>query len=296
MPETYDPAAAVEVSVVLPCYNEEDAIAMVIRDVRAAMDGTPREYEIIVVDDKSSDRTAEIAKDQGVKVLRHPINRGSGASRKTGILAARGEIVVMLDADGTYTAADIPAMLDRFPEWDQVNGARTSEEGTLKALRVPAKWFIRQLAIYLSGVRIPDLNTGLKAFKRDVMLRYLWVMPEGFSCVTTMTLAFLCNGHAVTWIPTQYHKRIGNSKFHPIRDTSKYFATVVRMVMYFNPLRVFMPLALLFWLLAAGLGVRNILNGSLQEGEIILAAGGFFVASIGLLADLIVAQGKNRPV
>lgn len=301
MPELYNSDQEIYVTVVLPSYNEEEAMSIVIDDVRKAMETTSHNYEIIVVDDLSTDKTAEIAKDKGVIVIKHPVNRGSGASRKTGIRNAKGEIVVMLDADGTYTAADIPRMLELFPEWDQVNGARTSEEGTMKMLRVPAKWFIRRLAIYLSGTYIPDLNTGLKAFKRDVMLKYLWVMPEGFSCVTTMTLAFLCNGYAVTWIPSKYHKRIGVSKFHPIKDTSKYLSTVIRMVMYFNPLSVFMPLATLLFVIGVLLGINNVFfnsasHGSLQQGEIILTLGSILIGSIGLLADLIVSQGKSRDI
>ncbi len=296
MPEIYTQDAPIEVSVVIPCFNEENAIQQVINDVRSAMNQTEYSYEILIVDDCSTDSTASRAEESNVRVIRRKRNGGSGASRKTGIIAARGEIIAMLDADGTYTAADLPQMLDHFPEWDQVNGARTSEEGTMKLFRVPAKWFIRQLAIYLSGVYIPDLNTGLKAFKRSVMLKYLWVMPDGFSCVTTMTLAFLCNGYAVTWIPTQYHKRIGSSKFHPIKDTSKYLSTVVRMVMYFNPLRIFMPMSLI--LILAGI-VRAFydvfrLGWELQESNILLILGGILIGVMGLLADLIVAQGRAR--
>ncbi|MGI6458094.1 MAG: glycosyltransferase family 2 protein [bacterium] len=295
MPENYDPESSVAVSVVIPSYNEEQAIGKVIDDVRAAMTGYPQNYEILVVDDHSRDRTATIAREHGVRVIERPMNGGSGAARKTGIRSARGEIIVMLDADGTYNAPDIPKMLELFPEWDQVNGARTSEEGTMKFLRVPAKWLIRQLAIYLSGVHIPDLNTGLKAFKRSIMLKYLWVMPEGFSCVTTMTLAFLCNGYSVTWIPTQYHKRIGKSKFHPIRDTSKYLGTVVRMVMYFNPLRVFMPVSLVLVLMGLLRTFYNVVFHQLiQEGDILLTLTGIIIGVIGLLADLIVAQGRGR--
>ena len=127
------------------------------------------------------------------------------------------------------------------------------------------------------------------------MLKYLWVMPEGFSCVTTMTLAFLCNGYSVTWIPTQYHKRIGKSKFHPIRDTSKYLGTVVRMVMYFNPLRVFMPVSLVLVLMGLLRTFYNVVFHQLiQEGDILLTLTGIIIGVIGLLADLIVAQGRGR--
>lgn len=283
------------VSVVIPCYNEEQAIGGVIDDVRTAMDGDPHTYEILVVDDCSTDQTAEVALSKGTTVIRRPINGGSGASRKTGILNAGGDIIVMLDGDGTYTAGDIPKLLREFPEFDQVNGARTSEEGTYKIMRVPAKWFIRRLATYLSGTSIPDLNTGLKAFKRDVMLKYLWVIPDGFSCVTTMTLAFLCNGHTVKWIPTAYHKRIGKSKFHPIKDTTKYLFTVIRMVMYFNPLKVFLPSGLFLVLLGTVLGLWHFsAEKGLEQGDITIIVVGFLTCMMGLLADLIVAQGRAR--
>ena len=217
------------VSIVIPAYNEEEAIAPVIDEVREAMEGTDYRNEILVVDDCSKDRTVEVARAKGVRVVERAVNGGSGSSRRTGVLAARGEVVVMLDGDGSYTAADIPKLLDEMPAFDQVNGARTSEEGTLKWLRAPAKWFIRKLACYLTRTRIPDLNTGLKAFRRDVMLEYLWVLPKGFSCVTTMTLAFLCNGYSVKYVPTTYKKRIGKSKFHPITDTANYIGTVLRL-------------------------------------------------------------------
>jgi len=287
-----------EVSIVIPCYNEEEAIGKVIDDIRAAMEADPHTYEILVVDDRSADRTVEVARGKGIAVIRRPINGGSGATRKTGILEARGEIIVMLDGDGTYNAPDIPALLKEMPEFDQVNGARTSEEGTLKFLRVPAKWFIRRLAIYLSGTHIPDLNTGLKAFKRDIMLKYLWVIPDGFSCVTTMTLAFLCNGYAVKWVPTTYHKRIGKSKFHPIKDTSKYFFTVIRMIMYFNPLKVFLPAGFALILLGMIRGLWDALARAkgLEQGDIMMIVVGFMTCVMGLLADLIVAQGRARNI
>ncbi len=284
-----------EVSIVIPCFNEEEAIGPVIDDVRAAMQDDPHSYEIMIVDDCSTDRTTEVAHEKGVRVIRRPVNGGSGASRKTGILEAHGDIIVMLDGDGTYHAPDIPNLLREFPEYDQVNGARTSEKGTMKLLRVPAKWFIRRLAIYLSGKPIPDLNTGLKAFKRDIMLKYLWVIPDGFSCVTTMTLAFLCNGHAVKYVPTQYHKRIGKSKFHPIKDTSKYLFTVIRMVMYFNPLKVFFPLGFLLMVAGVFLGGWHFSAGKgLEQGDITIVLVGFMTCILGMLADLIVAQGRAR--
>jgi glycosyltransferase involved in cell wall biosynthesis len=286
----------VDLSVVLPCFNEEQAVVQVIREVREGLATWPGLYEILVVDDASSDASAERASAEGVRVFRRVENGGSGSARKTGVIEARGAIVAMLDADGTYDAGALPAMLGHFPGYDQVNGARTSEQGTLKPMRVAAKWSIRKLAEWISGKRIPDLNTGLKAFKRDVMLRYLWVLPEGFSCVTSMSLAFLCNGHPVKYVPVTYRKRIGRSKFHPIRDTARYASTMLRMIMYFRPLRVFFPIAVAIGAVALVKGFYDWKlspRHTLQESDIILAVAALMTLVIGLLADLIVAQRRG---
>jgi glycosyltransferase involved in cell wall biosynthesis len=285
----------VDLSVVLPCFNEQEAIARVIREVREGLAPWPGSWEILVVDDASTDDSARRAEQEGVRVLRRVENGGSGASRKTGVVAARGAIVAMLDADGTYDAAALPELVGHLPAYDQVNGARTSEQGTLKPFRIFAKWLIRKLAEWISGKKIPDLNTGLKVFKRDVMMKYLWVLPEGFSCVTSMSLAFLCNGHPVKYVPVVYKKRIGASKFHPIRDTARYASTVLRMIMYFRPLRVFFPLALLMGGVAVAKGLYDWLispRHTLQESDIILALAALMTLVIGLLADLIVAQRR----
>jgi glycosyltransferase involved in cell wall biosynthesis len=282
------------VSIVIPAYNEEKAVGPVIDEVREAMGRTDYRYEILVVDDCSTDRTVELARGEGVRVVERSVNGGSGSSRRTGVLAAHGEIVVMLDGDGSYTAADIPKLLDRMPAYDQVNGARTSEQGTLKWLRAPAKWLIRMLACYLTRTRIPDLNTGLKAFRRDVMLEYLWVLPKGFSCVTTMTLAFLCNGYSVAYVPTTYRKRIGRSKFHPITDTANYIGTVLRMVMFFRPLRFFGPLALVLLAASIGMGIWDFLRThSLQEVDILLFVAGVVTLSLGMITELVVRQRQT---
>lgn len=287
MNETY-------VSVVIPAYNEERAIGKVIAGVKDALHSTSYSYEILVVDDASTDGTYEKARSEGVRVIRRPVRRGSGAARRTGIEAAGGEIVVMLDADGSYEPRDIPKLLEYFPDYDQVNGARTSEQGSWKLLRRLAKWLIRKLACYLTSTEIPDLNTGLKAFKKDPMKKYLWVLPDGFSCVTTMTLAFLANGYAVKYVPTSYYKRIGKSKFHPIQDTAAYLNTVLRMVMYFKPLRVFLPLSALLFvggILKAFLSLRS--TQSLQESDVIILMTAILTAALGLVADIIVTY-HNR--
>lgn len=285
----------VQVSIVIPAFNEEMAIASVIQEVRGAMAATPYSYEILVVDDGSTDSTFEKSKAEGTRTVRRPVRRGSGMARRNGIEAARGEIIVMIDADGSYSASDIPHLLEFFPQYDQVNGARQTEEGSLKWLRAPAKYFVRKLACYLSHTNIPDLNTGLKAFKRSIMMRYLWVLPDGFSCVSTMTLAFLCNGYDVKWIPTRYRKRIGKSKFHPLWDTVSYLLTVIRMIMYFKPLSVFLPISFFLFCSAIAKGVHSVWfsTGRLGFFEVITSMTAVLLGALGLIADLIVAQGRK---
>lgn len=294
-------AVACQLTVLLPAYNELRAMPSVLEEIVAALADQGLQYEILVVDDASTDGTAELVEDFArscwqcpVRMIRCPERRGAGAARKVGIRHARGELIVMLDADGTYPAESIPELLRWFPAYDQVNGARTSEQGTHAWLRRPAKWFIRKLACYLTGHKIPDLNTGLKAFKRELMVPWLWVVPDGFSCVTTMTLAFLTNGYAVKYVPTPYRPRIGHSKFHPIKDTFAYLSTVLRMVLYFRPLKVFLPLAGL--VIAAGL-LKSVfsfrLTGSMQESDIVVLTAGFMTCMLGMLAEVIVAHHRR---
>jgi glycosyltransferase involved in cell wall biosynthesis len=220
-------------------------------------------------------------------------NGGSGTARRIGTTEAYGRIVVWTDADMTYPNERIPEFVQYLadnPDVDQVVGARTSEQGTHKALRVPAKWAIRKVAESLSSTRIPDLNSGLRAFRRDVSLPYLRLLPPGFSCVTTITMSFLSNQHGVDYIPIEYSKRSGVSKFHFVRDAYRYILQVLRMVMYFNPIRVLMPVAL--WLLLGGVVkvvvdlVRFHLH--LSSSTVLLLLSSLIIGSIALLADLIV--------
>jgi glycosyltransferase involved in cell wall biosynthesis len=289
------------VTVLLPAYNEAPAIERVLEETVSAL-GDELSYEIIVVDDGSTDDTSQRAEEFAtgcwrcpIRVIHCPENRGAGAARKVGIRAARGEVIVMMDADGSYPAESIPRLLRWFPAYDQVNGARTSEQGALPWIRRPAKWLIRQLASYLTGQRIPDLNTGLKAFKREAMLPWLWVIPDGFSCVTTMTLAFLTTGRPVKYVPIEYRPRIGKSKFHPLKDTLAYLATVLRMVLYFRPLRVFAPLAGMALILGAAKSWHSFTaTGSMQESDVVLLVAAFLTGVCGLLAEVVVAHHRNH--
>jgi glycosyltransferase involved in cell wall biosynthesis len=291
-----------DVTIVLPCYNEQTHVVAEIERITKAMDASGFSYELMVIDDKSTDNTLAVLREAEprfphMRLVPFGRNGGSGTARRIGSQEARGAVVVWTDADMTYPNERIPEFVQYLvdnPHVDQVVGARTTEQGTHKALRVPAKWTIRKVAEVLSGTKIPDLNSGLRAFRREVSLPYLRLLPPGFSCVTTITLAFLSNQHQVDYIPIDYAKRAGTSKFHFVRDAYRYILQVLRMVVYFNPIKVLMPLAL--FLIFVG-GVKAIVDiiqyyFRITTNAMLLIVAGLIIAAVALLADLIV---RSRP-
>jgi glycosyltransferase involved in cell wall biosynthesis len=287
-----------DVTVVLPCYNEQDHVLEEIERISKAMDATGFSYELLVIDDKSTDGTLKVLQDAlphhpNMRLMPFRRNGGSGTARRIGTNEAYGRIVVWTDADMTYPNERIPEFVQYLldnPDIDQVVGARTTEQGTHKFLRVPAKWVIRKVAEHLAQTKIPDLNSGLRAFRRDVSLPYLRLLPPGFSCVTTITMSFLSNQHSVDYLPIDYAKRAGTSKFHFVKDAYRYILQVLRMVMYFNPIKVLMPLAL--WLFGIGVvkGIVDVVRYDFRvtTSTLLLVMSGLIIASMALLADLIV--------
>jgi glycosyltransferase involved in cell wall biosynthesis len=291
------------VSIVLPCYNEEDHLLLELQRITKAMDDSGYSYELLAVDDASTDGTLKVIQQAELefphlRAIAFRRNGGAGTVRRIGSQMARGEIVVWTDADMTYPNERIPElvrMLDEDRSIDQVVGARTSEEGSHKILRVPAKWVVRKIAEKLAGQRIPDLNSGLRAMRRDIALPYLRLLPPGFSCVTTITLAFLSNQHDISYLPIDYAKRAGKSKFRFVKDAYRYILQVLRMVMYFNPLKVLMPLAL--WLIGIGIakGVFDMVTHPVRfaVNTVLIFITGLLIASLALLADLIVRSRQD---
>ena len=279
-----------KVSLVIPAYNEEEAIGDVLNSAIDTLNNSPYEWEIIVVDDASSDRTAEIVEGfQEVTLVRHPYNMGGGRARNTGINEATGEVVVVSDGDGTYPLQDIPKLVEGLDDCDMVVGSRKKEAGTWKVLRVPTKFFIRKLAEFISGAKIPDLNSGMRAMKREATLPYLHMLPNGHSWVSTITLAFLNNALPVKYVPIDYYPRKGKSTFHPLRDTGSYIMTIFRTITWFSPLKIFLPLALI--LLTGGFVkmITDIIryNWHIAPSTVILLLGGLQILVLGLIADLI---------
>lgn len=297
------------VSVVIPACDEEGSVVRVLEDVRAALAGT--DPDIVVVDDGSGDRTAELALAAGARVLRHPVNRGYGASLKTGIRAALHETIVITDADGTYPASAIPALLEALDTADMAVGSRTGANVHIPAARRPGKWVIRHLTQYVTGMQVPDFNSGLRAFRRSLAERYHRLLPDRFSFTTTITLASLCSGLRVEFLPIDYHPRVGRSKL-----TAKSFFSftwlILRLAALFRPLKVFVPaslaclavgLAKLAWDFAVAARMAGT-AGELAGMEVVSVTSILFllsslqIALVGLLAEAVALRdppGRSRP-
>jgi len=228
------------VSVIIPAYNEEAGVRPQVEAIRRILVAHRIVHEIIVVDDGSDDRTAEAARQAHACVLRHLKNRGYGASLKTGIIAAKYNHIAITDADGTYPADQIPVLLAKLETADMVVGARTGENVHIPWVRKPGKLILGWLANLIAGQRIPDLNSGLRVFRRDCAIQYFPVLSNRFSFTSTITMALLADDYHVVYHPINYYQRIGKSKIVP-RNFLDFIILVIRMAMLFQPLRVFAP-------------------------------------------------------
>jgi glycosyltransferase involved in cell wall biosynthesis len=282
------------VTFVVPAYDEERGIAGVVERLAALELRVP--VEILVVDDGSRDGTAAVldglaARIDRLSVVRHPRNRGYGAALKTGFVRARHAVVVITDGDGTYPEERIADLLARVDDGaDMAVGSRTGADVHVPLVRRPAKAFLRWLASYLAGVPIPDLNSGLRAIRRELVVRYRPILPDGFSFTTTITLAALTNDHRVDYVPIDYAKRAGRSKIRPIRDTLGFTQLIVRTVLYFNPLKVLYPVAgfvLVLLLASVAYDAFVVDPPNLSDKTTLLAMAMMNVLAVGLLADLV---------
>ncbi|HNW91794.1 MAG TPA: glycosyltransferase family 2 protein [bacterium] len=292
-----EPAIHDSLTVLIPCFNEEAMIAATARAVHNTFAAAGVACELIIINDGSTDGTAAqvAALDLPVRVLTNPHCCGYGFSLKRGLRAATRGWIAIIDADGTYPVERFPDLWAQRREFDMIVGARTGERVSIPTLRKPAKWFIGQLANYLAGQRIPDLNSGMRIFRRDLALTFVNILPDGFSFTTTITLAALTSGHLVQYLPIDYFKRHGESKIR-FYHTLDFSLLVVRLITYFKPLKIFFPIAGLFVTLGlARLLVRLADGASIGEATILLIVAGIQIGLIGLLADMLVkSRGVGR--
>jgi len=283
------------ISVVIPTYNEEEAISDDIDAVCKALDGTNWDYEIIIVDDGCTDGSIQIAREKDVRIVTHPIRKGVGRARTTGTKAARGNIIVMTDADNSYPNHDIPRLVEEMDTYHMVVGARKIEQGSYPWLRGPIKTCIKKIAEYITNTKIPDLNSGFRAFRKDIAVNFFNLLPEGHSWVSTITIAFLSNSFDVKFIPIDYYKRKGKSTFHPIRDTYAMILLVIRTIMYFKPLKIFFPTSLVIFVIGC---IRTVYDAKvlmhIKASDIIIIMFSLFLGVLGLLADMIAKLHKVK--
>ena len=230
------------ISVVIPALNEEPVIGKTVSRIRELHP----DFEVIVVDDGSTDQTAEAADRAGATVIRHPYNIGNGAAVKTGIRRASGDLVVIMDGDGQHDPADISRLLAEAHQYDLVVGARSGRSQASPGRRL-ANWLYNRLASYVGKFSIEDLTSGFRVFRRKTVLNYLYLFPNTFSYPTTSTLAYLRSGLTIQYVPITAAKRIGRSKIRPFRDGSRFLLIIIRIATLFSPLRVFLPLSILFF-------------------------------------------------
>jgi len=286
-------------SLVIPAYEEESGINNVLIELVNLKKNKPFIDEIIVVDDGSIDKTAEIVRLYSeFKLIQHSHTRGYGASLKTGIENAKNDIITITDADCTYPVDKIPSLISQLVEndLDMVVGARTGKNVKISFVRRPAKWAIGKLANWVTGQPIPDINSGLRVFKKSSFTPFQYIVPDGFSFTTTITLGMLAGGYKVKFIPIDYFQRSGKSKIRPIRDTLNFIKLILRIGLYFAPLKIFMPISIGLFLISIGWGVftKFVLGELADVTSIIIAMTGFQIAILALLAELINHRLPNQ--
>lgn len=227
-------------SIIIPAFNEEKGIARVLDTIASTLPNA----EVIVVDDASKDDTAGIAESKGARVVRHPTNAGYGRSLKDGIKHASHDIIVISDADGSYPIEQIPALLSKMDEgFDMVVGARQGKAYRGPFLKMPARILLKFLVEFTTGKHIPDINSGLRVFRKSQVMPFFPDLCEGFSFTTTITLVYMLTGKFVAYIPIQYHKRIGRSKVRIIRDSLMTLQYITEAMANYNPIKLYLLLS-----------------------------------------------------
>lgn len=287
---------AYSLTVIIPAYNEGDAIGKVIGKVRELRP----QAEVLVVDDGSQDDTSESARRAGARVIRHPYNKGNGAAVKTGLRNATGEVVLLLDADGQHPPEDIERVLAEIGEYDLVVGARTrdSESAWIRNL---GNAIFNNLATYLSGRKIPDLTSGFRAMRRDYIMEFIHLLPNLYSYPTTSTLAFIKAGYNVKFVPIRARKGTGRSNTRIVRDGVRAIVIILRMITLFAPMKIFLPVSAILFVLGVVYGMVNIFIwglGRIPNGSVLFILSSLFIFLFGLISEQIAAmrfESSQRP-
>jgi glycosyltransferase involved in cell wall biosynthesis len=278
-----------ELSVVVPCYNEPPSVLdETLSRLQASLDKVGSlVYEVIVVDDGSNNRQYSVSASNGrVRIIKHKRNLGYGASLLTGIRQAKSDWIGIVDADSTYPLESFPDLIEKTPEYDMVIGKRNWKD--IPRMRRFPKWLLNTLAGWLAGVKIPDLNSGMRVFRKELVFDYVRVFPQRFSFSSTLTMIGLTSSYNTCFVDIPYFVRKGESKIHPLKDTVRFFGLVFRLSLYFRPLRFFVPLSSFLLALAVARGARDVMTNNYFGGlTLVLFFMAFQVFFFGLIAEII---------
>ncbi|MEW6240180.1 MAG: glycosyltransferase family 2 protein [Chloroflexota bacterium] len=288
---------SVEYSVIIPAYREGDVIHDVIVEIRRVMDSLPKNYEILVVDDGSGDDTAERARKAGARVIQHPYNIGNGAAVKTGMRNARGKVFIHIDADGQMDPNDIPRLLEKIGPYDLVIGARSRESDTA-AHRDIANGIFNRLASYTAGRTIEDLTCGFRVIKAHIARQFIYLLPNTFSYPSTLTLSIVRAGYSLGFVPIVVRRRPGHSgsKIKPLRDGMRFLLIILKISVFFAPLKIFIPLSGLIFLLGVGYGLFRVLvwHGPYGQTSALLVSTSILTFLVGLVSEQIAQLRFDR--
>lgn len=278
-----------EAAFIIPCYNEKpEVLNDTVGRLKAVLNAIPDfKYEIIVVDDGSTRQKYQEFSDGNIKLVSHPINKGYGASLITGIFASRYEWIGIIDSDGTYPVEHFPELIKHADNYDMIVGKR--DWGDIQLLRRGPKYLLQKVASFIADYDIPDLNSGMRLFKKSIVQSYIKLFPQRFSFTTTITMICLTNFYRVQFIDIPYYKRVGAaSSISPIKDTIRFFSLVFRLGLYFKPLRFFIPLSAATLTLAIARGIRDVFIADHIGGlSLVLFFMAFQIFFFGLIAEII---------
>ena len=280
-------------SIIIPVYNEERAIRKTLIDLQETLlHSEIQPYEILVVNDGSSDHTVREIREANIpcRVITHKSNKGYGASIKTGLRHASYDTIAITDADGTYPHQKIPDMYAHYREQqlDMVVGARTGKHVAYPFIKKIPKFFIIALANYIAGTKIPDINSGLRIFDKQIALKFFDLYPEGFSFTITITMSMLCRGYDVEYLAIDYFARTGESKISPIKDTLEFFSLLSKIAVFFNPLKVFLPVVGILAIISLGVFIRDVFIAfNFSQSAVLFPILTVLIFFMGLIADMI---------
>ena len=279
-----------EVTILLPAYNEQGVIGETIRRIRALHP----DFEILVVDDGSTDNTMREAMEAGANVWPHPYNMGNGAAIKSGLRCARGEWVLMMDADGQHKPEDIARLLEHKDRYDMVVGARTRQSET-SAHRDLANWVYNRFASYVTRFKVEDLTSGFRLVRLSVARQFIYLLPNTFSYPSTLTLGYLRSGRTVIYIPIQTRARVGKSKIKLLKDGARFFLIITKIASLFSPFRVFLPISLGFFVTGLCYYAYTFLTqGRFTNMSALLFNSSIIIFMIGLVAEQISQMRYDR--